>query len=551
MGIILLIIFLGKNMKRLFTFLLVLFHISAFPQSFWSKVIDDQDLSRFTCSSLFQNSLILVGGHIGTASCLGYGLFAYDLKGRRVWGKDGFFDAIYTDSNSIYTVGYNIGIDDVGGDQQIVISKFDKNGKELFQSSYPELPHHYWSEPNNLDINGNGSIVASSKNSIIRADLVGKVISEKRMNFKQDISGIHFIGTDSFLISTNSALYLSDSSLNRSDSISFTENIVSSLIQNDTIFCLFPNKLVILDANLNILDTLITSTDIEFKKIRLFDGDLWIQGTQDNQAKILQLHNLSVSDTLTFDLLIKSPDFLVSPGNVVFTGTSNSNQIAICSYNKNADPDLVTLPDIEIVDFYINNIGFGYIHISGGTDFPISYNFLTEMVIKNNGNDAITSFAIYSNFHDGMNCSNNYFYQKFSNVLILPHQEKTINLNRMHEDLRYNTICFECLAPNSKIESNIENNSLCKTFVITGLNDFPKSQQYQFYPNPVKDFLNLKFEENGIKHIRLTNVNGSLLLETKITGCETNLDLSEFDSGIYLLTITSDSGIFTRKIVKE
>lgn len=542
-------------MRQLLIFLFVLFHLTSFSQSFWSKVVDDQNFNKssFTCSSLFRDSLILVGGFVGTASCPGSELFAYDLTGKRVWEKHGYFAAIHSNSNSIYTVG-NIWVDDITGLEQVVFEKYDQYGKEIFQTAYPDVPHYYSYEfiPNCLDVNKKGAIVTSSKNSIIRADSVGKVIFEKRMNFKQDISGIHFIGTDSFLISTNSTLYRSDSSLIHSDSINFTEKIVSSLIQNDTIFCLFPNKLVILDTNLNILDTLITSTNIEFKKIRPFGGDLWIQGEQGVQAKILHLHKQKISETSTFDLLIKSPDFLVSSGNIVFTGTSSSNQIAIYSYNKKAEPDLVPLPDIEIVDFNIQNIGIDYVHISGGADFPRGYNFVTEIVIKNNGNDTITSFSIYSYLHGGMNCAHNYFYQKFSDALILPHQEKTINLNRIYEeDLRNNTICFECMAPNSQIENVIENNSLCKTFVITGLNDFLKSQQYHIYPNPVKDFLNLKLEENGIKHIRLTNVNGSLLLETKITGCETNLDLSEFDTGIYLLSIISESSIFTRKIVKN
>ena len=174
------------------------------------------------------------------------------------------------------------------------------------------------------------------------------------------------------------------------------------------------------------------------------------------------------------------------------------------------------------------------------------------MTVKNNGNDTITSFAIYSYLHGGMNCAHNYFYQKFTDILILPNKEITVLLHRQYEEeLKNNELCFESLAPNSQIETNLIKNSLCKKFVITDLIDVPKAQKYQVYPNPTKEFLKLEFEENGKKYIRLSNLNGSLLFETKINGYEATLDLSGFYSGVYLLSITSESGSFNQKIVKE
>ena len=350
-------------MKTAFVILFLFLQFSTFPQVFWSKVVDDQNLNKssLTCSTLFQDSLILFGGYVGTASCPGSELFAYDLAGKRVWEKNGYFDVINSDSNSIYTAGH-IWMDDIGGLEQVVLVRFDKNGKELFQTNYPDVPHYYQYEfiPNSMDVNNNGAIIVSSKNSIIKADSLGKVISETRMNFQHDISWIQFIGNDAFLINTNSVLYKSNSTFTQLDSISFKENNVSALIQNDTIYCLFPNMLVILDKNFDILGTLLTSTDIEFEKIKLFGGNLWIQGIQGNQVKIIQLHNLLFSDALTFTLLVDSLDFLVSQDNVIFTGTSKSGQITVYSNNKKAEPDMINLPDIELVDFDIHHIEIDY-----------------------------------------------------------------------------------------------------------------------------------------------------------------------------------------------
>ena len=183
-------------MKNAFVILFVLIRISVFSQSFWSKVVDDLNFNKssLTCSSLFRDSLILVGGKVGTASCPGSELFTYNLTGKRVWEKQGYFDEIHTDSNSIYTAGYIWG-DDVAGLEQVVFAKFDQNGKEIFQTSYPDVPHNYFYEfvPNSMDVNKKGEIVISSKTGIIRTDLLGKVILEKQMNFKNEISGIQFL----------------------------------------------------------------------------------------------------------------------------------------------------------------------------------------------------------------------------------------------------------------------------------------------------------------------------------------------------------------------
>ena len=542
-------------MKAVFVILLVIIQVSAFSQSFWSKVVDDQNLNKssFTSSSLFRDSLILVGGFVGNASCRGSELFAYNLTGKRVWEKYGYFNEISTDSNSIYTAGYIWG-DDIAGLEQVVFAKFDQNGKEIFQTSYPDVPHNYYFEfvPNGMDVNKKGEIVISSKTGIIRTDLLGKVIFEKQLNFKHDISEIQFLGADSLLINTNSVIYKSDSTFAEIDSISFSENNVSVLLQNDTIYCLFPNKLLILDTNFNILDTLLTGTDIVFERIKSFGGDLWIQGANGNQAKNLHLQKLRISEPLSFDLLIQSPDFLVSEKEVIFTGNSNSGQIAIYAYPKKTASETVNMPDIEIVDFDIQHIGIDYVHIPGESDFPRGYNFVTDMVLKNNGNDTIHSFAIYSYLHGGMNCAHNFFYQKFDLIDILPGQDKSIILNRINEDgLKNNTICFEVLAPNAQIEPKVENNSFCKTFEIVGLKDIADLPLPQISPNPVKNMMNLKMVENGIKLIQLIRLNGSMILETQTSACETNLDLSDFASGIYLLSIISESGRIIQKIVKE
>jgi len=542
-------------MRKLAVILLMLLQTSSFAQPFWSMVIDDHQYSKstYTSNSFFNDSLILVSGKVHTTSCPGSVLFAYDLTGKQIWKTYGYFDIIHSDSNSIYAAGYT-GIDDVYGYDQVIISKYDKNGNGIFSKGYPETPHQSWSGfvPVSIDINKNGSFVISSKTSVIKADSEGNVVYEKKLKLQNDITGIQFLDANSLLISTKYRLYKTNDACNVLDSISFDNENVSGLLQDNSFYCLFPNRLIRVDADLKIQDTILFSNEIELRQIKRFGGDFWILGKNGAKSEIIHLVNLSVSDTLSFDSLLPSSDYLVSPDNVIFTGTSNSNQIAIYSFSKMVEPGQVNLPDIQIIDLNFLNIIIDATSIYGGVDSPKGYNCIPEILVRNVGNDTIKSFAVYSVLHGGMNCVQNFYYQKVTGISLPPDQEKLIKLNRLYEDwVMYNSFCFEVLAPNSQIEPNLDKNSLCKSFIITGLNETVKSPKYSVYPNPVMDFLNLKFEENGIKHIRLTNVNGSLLLETKITGCETSLDLSEFDTGIYLLSIISESGIFTQKIVKE
>ena len=104
--------------------------------------------------------------------------------------------------------------------------------------------------------------------------------------------------------------------------------------------------------------------------------------------------------------------------------------------------------------------------------FPKGYFFNAELEIKNNGDTTINNLAIFSELHGGMNCAHNYNYRKFQNLNILPGQIQIVKVRHVYEDGLYNKqICFQCLAPNSKLEKIDSNNSLCKTIDITGVEE--------------------------------------------------------------------------------
>ncbi len=71
-----------------------------------------------------------------------------------------------------------------------------------------------------------------------------------------------------------------------------------------------------------------------------------------------------------------------------------------------------------------------------------------------------------------------------------------------------------------------------------------------FYPNPVKDILNINYR-NNINNITVYNILGQELLSKPANSNNTNIDLSNLSNGTYLVKIVSENGIHNLKILKK
>lgn len=70
------------------------------------------------------------------------------------------------------------------------------------------------------------------------------------------------------------------------------------------------------------------------------------------------------------------------------------------------------------------------------------------------------------------------------------------------------------------------------------------------YPNPVGDMLYVKSGE-VINNIEVYDIYGKVLQSKSYSTESATIDLSQYSSGIYLLKVSAESGILTRKIVKK
>jgi hypothetical protein len=82
-----------------------------------------------------------------------------------------------------------------------------------------------------------------------------------------------------------------------------------------------------------------------------------------------------------------------------------------------------------------------------------------------------------------------------------------------------------------------------------------KENCYVVYPNPTKGILYFDLPDTKIQKLTISDITGKQILqETEIDKKETMLpahDLSDFKSGVYIISIQTKNGIFTSKIIKR
>ena len=81
--------------------------------------------------------------------------------------------------------------------------------------------------------------------------------------------------------------------------------------------------------------------------------------------------------------------------------------------------------------------------------------------------------------------------------------------------------------------------------------NFQKSSKIKFFPNPVSDKLTILNIENTKQKVEIFSIIGKKLFTFSLLNNETNIDVSSFQNGIYLIKIISETGNDTYKFIKE
>ncbi len=77
------------------------------------------------------------------------------------------------------------------------------------------------------------------------------------------------------------------------------------------------------------------------------------------------------------------------------------------------------------------------------------------------------------------------------------------------------------------------------------------ANKLQFYPNPVKNVLNLSYDKN-ISNVKITNMLGQTVYMGIIGNTSTQIDMSQFSTGAYFVKVTAENAqTQTIKVIKE
>ena len=75
------------------------------------------------------------------------------------------------------------------------------------------------------------------------------------------------------------------------------------------------------------------------------------------------------------------------------------------------------------------------------------------------------------------------------------------------------------------------------------------SMGISLFPNPTTGYLEIQLNDLAAAKISVKDCRGRLLLDRDIEG-SASLDLLNFPDGVYLLTIKTNLGLWTQKVVK-
>jgi hypothetical protein len=101
--------------------------------------------------------------------------------------------------------------------------------------------------------------------------------------------------------------------------------------------------------------------------------------------------------------------------------------------------------------------------------------------------------------------------------------------------------------------NTIENTNTLSASCTLSSNDFDLAESIQVYPNPAKDFITIKFENNydSTLEIEIFNNLGQKVIKQKIDSNQKIISLESLKAGIFVLKIISENKLKTFKIIKE
>ncbi|RMB61047.1 T9SS C-terminal target domain-containing protein [Dokdonia sinensis] len=85
-----------------------------------------------------------------------------------------------------------------------------------------------------------------------------------------------------------------------------------------------------------------------------------------------------------------------------------------------------------------------------------------------------------------------------------------------------------------------------------GVDDALFAQNIKLFPNPASDIVNISFVHTSERaQVEIFSVLGQSIRSQELSANESIVDISDLEAGMYILQITSENGIASKRIIKE
>lgn len=358
------------------------------------------------------------------------------------------------------------------------------------------------------------------------------IASSLKFDFLKEINGQLFAQTNKSIHRLNSDLSI-DLSFNFEEDIAFTRVIAGR------IFVVLSDQILEFDQNLDHVNSLPIESGWKASDVSLVDDRLRAILHRENDEFDIQIVEYQ-EDNTWFDINSSNVEGVSYHG---FIQGSNAQRIY-------GDKGILTEPekmaysvieaDLDSMHNYAPDIS---VEIESATLWMYYEVFFK---VRNNGNEPIHSFEVFSNFVN-VPWGGAWYYRRFDGLNIQPGDYDDFYVEI--RSLEYDTLCFYIQSVNDKIDVVQHNNSHCVVPFLSSVESELLAAELSIYPNPVRDVLYISTDQKFIFH-GIIDINGRSVGNASFNHQQVNV--SKLLPGIYFLRMSDPKGaVVYKKFVKE
>ena len=92
--------------------------------------------------------------------------------------------------------------------------------------------------------------------------------------------------------------------------------------------------------------------------------------------------------------------------------------------------------------------------------------------------------------------------------------------------------------------------SSCEQIASVGINESVSNNSLVLYPNPTSSILNIDTKGERIESVRIFNVSGQLM-ESELNNNNNSIDVSNYQSGLYIIQVETQNGTALSRFIKK